>query len=60
MAYGAFLDHVLNFVGVGVSLYVVASAYGWASRDPIIKRQVKCRYCRKSMSEKVSLCGCLD
>lgn len=54
MAYGAFLDQVVNFVGVGLALYAVASAYGWASSDPIVKRQVKCRYCKKWISEKVS------
>jgi len=36
-------------------LYFVASLYEWAASDSIIKHTVKCRYCRKRISEKVSL-----
>ena len=53
MAYGFFLNRVLNFVGVGLVLYSMAATYQFFSQEPIIKRKVKCRYCRKEISEKV-------
>ncbi|TKA53617.1 Anditomin synthesis protein L, partial [Cryomyces minteri] len=52
MAYGAFLDNVLNFIGVGIALYAIAQVYAWVSDDSIIKHTVKCKFCRKSISEK--------
>lgn len=54
MAYGIFLNRVINFLGVGISLYALASTYQYFSHDPIIKHTVKCKYCRKRISEKVS------
>ena len=42
-------------MGVGFSLYLIALMYQFMSKDPIIKRTVKCRFCRKLISEKV---GC--
>ncbi len=45
---------MVRFFFVGLTLYVVAQMYGWVSHDSIIKRTVKCKYCRKSISEKVS------
>ncbi|KAK4226797.1 putative large-conductance mechanosensitive channel [Podospora fimiseda] len=56
MAYGVFLNRVLNFVGVGFVLYGMAWGYQLASKDPIIKRTVKCRYCRKEINEKARRC----
>jgi len=53
MAYGVFLNRLINFMGVGFSLYGLASLYQCFSKDPIIKHQVKCKYCRKWISEKV-------
>lgn len=53
MAYGVFVNRVLNFVGVGLVLYGMAATYQFLSKEPIIKRKVKCRYCRKEISEKV-------
>jgi large conductance mechanosensitive channel len=53
MAYGVFLNRLINFMGVGFSLYGLASLYQFFSKDPIIKHQVKCRYCRKWINEKV-------
>lgn len=40
-------------MGVGLSLYGLAALYQYFSKDPIIKRMVKCRYCRKRINEKV-------
>jgi hypothetical protein len=51
--YRAFLNKLINFVGVGLALYCIASMYEYLSHDPIIKRTVKCRYCRKYISDKV-------
>ncbi|KAK4660839.1 hypothetical protein QC762_122620 [Podospora pseudocomata] len=56
MAYGFFLNRLINFIGVGMSLYGMAATYQFFSKDPIIKRTVKCRYCRKSINEKAARC----
>lgn len=49
---------MINFFGVGLSLYVLAGLYQLLSRDPIIKHTVKCKYCRKTISANVSkLCS---
>ncbi|KAI4127907.1 MAG: hypothetical protein LQ338_002992 [Usnochroma carphineum] len=53
MAYGAFLSKIIRFLVVALSLFVVARIYGWAADDSVIKKQVKCKYCRKRISEKV-------
>ena len=49
-----FINKVFNFLGIGVALYTVALVYGWASSDSVIKHTVKCKFCRKRISEKVS------
>ncbi len=49
-----FINKVVDFLGVGLSLYALAGLYQYISRDPILKRTVKCKYCRKRISEKVS------
>lgn len=46
MAYGVFLNKTFSLLGMGLSLYAVARLYGWAAHDDIVKRQVKCRYCK--------------
>jgi len=56
MAYGSFLNKVINFLGVGLALYIIARFYGWISSDSIIKHTVKCKYCRKRISEKAQRC----
>lgn len=48
-----FINKVFNFIGIGVALYTVALVHGWASNDSVIKQTVKCKYCRKRISEKV-------
>lgn len=40
---------------VALALFVIARVYGWVADDNVIKRQVKCKYCRKRISEKVCL-----
>ncbi|KAB5572551.1 large-conductance mechanosensitive channel [Coniochaeta sp. 2T2.1] len=56
MAYGVFLNKLVNFMGVGLALYGLAGMYQWLSNDPIIKHTTRCRYCRKSISEKAKRC----
>ncbi|KAI4143883.1 MAG: hypothetical protein L6R39_004401 [Caloplaca ligustica] len=53
MAYGAFLSKIIRFFVVALALFVIARVYGWAANDSVIKKQVKCKACRKKISEKV-------
>ncbi|KAL8648069.1 MAG: hypothetical protein Q9210_005204 [Variospora velana] len=53
MAYGDFLSKIIRFLVVALALFVIARVYGWAAGDSVIKRQVKCKACRKRISEKV-------
>jgi large conductance mechanosensitive channel len=55
-AWGNFLDKVLRFFVLAVALFLVAKTYSLASKDNIIKRQVKCKYCRKYINEKAKRC----
>ena len=55
-AYGSFLDKVVRFILIAVSLWGIASAYSRWSGDNIVKKQVKCRYCRKYISDKAKRC----
>ncbi|TKX21663.1 anditomin synthesis protein L [Elsinoe australis] len=54
--YGSFLDKVLRFALIALSLFMIARGYEWVSKDKIVKRQVKCKYCRKYISEKARRC----
>ena len=56
MAYGAFLAKALNFLGIALSLFSIAKMYEVLTNDKIVKRTVKCRYCRKRISEKAKRC----
>ena len=51
-----FINKVFNFLGIGISLYIIANVYTWVSNDAVIKNTVKCKFCRKRISEKVCLC----
>ena len=48
-----FVETLLNFAGVSLTLFAVAHVYMWISHDKIIKPTVKCRYCRKFISVEV-------
>ena len=54
MAYGSFLSKSLNFIAIALSLFGIAKMYEVVTKDKVVKRTVKCRYCRKRISEKVS------
>jgi len=56
MAYGSFLNQLIRFMSMGFTLYAIALVYSSVSSDSIVKRQVKCRYCRKYISEKALRC----
>ncbi|KAH2308957.1 hypothetical protein KXV47_006070 [Aspergillus fumigatus] len=56
LAYGAFLETVISFVGVSLTLYAIGHLYTWISHDQIIKQTVQCKYCRKYISEKALRC----
>lgn len=53
--YSLFIEQVVTFFGIGLSLYLLAQLYGTMSHDNIIKRTIKCRYCKKWCSEKVRI-----
>ncbi|KAK1967121.1 large conductance mechanosensitive channel protein [Colletotrichum sublineola] len=57
LTYGgsSFLNQLVSFLCIGISLYGLAHIFQFFSPDPIIKHTVKCRYCRKRISNKVSL-----
>ncbi|KAF2004002.1 gated mechanosensitive channel, partial [Amniculicola lignicola CBS 123094] len=46
-AYGNFFDKVMRFFIIAVVLWTVATVYSRVSDDNIVKRQVKCKFCRK-------------
>ena len=48
-----FINKVFNFFGIGIALYIIANIYTWVSNDAVIKNTVKCKFCRKRISEKV-------
>ncbi|KZP14029.1 putative ion channel [Athelia psychrophila] len=56
LAYGLFIEQVVTFLGIGMTLYLLAQLYGLLSHDNIIRRTIKCRYCRKWCSEKAKRC----
>ncbi|KAF8885169.1 hypothetical protein BD779DRAFT_1442686 [Infundibulicybe gibba] len=56
LAYGAFIDQILNLVGLGVASYLIANLYGYLSHDSIIRHTCKCKYCKKEISAKAKRC----
>ena len=56
MAYGEFIDKIVYFLAMALSLFAVAQAYQAATGDKVIKRTVKCKYCRKRISQKAKRC----
>jgi large conductance mechanosensitive channel len=55
-AWGTFLDKLLRFFLIAISLWSIAKTYGWMASDNIIKKQVKCKYCRKYISARAKRC----
>jgi large conductance mechanosensitive channel len=55
-AYGVFLDKIVRFFCIAVALWTIAIVYGRTSGDSIVKKQVRCKFCRKYISEKAKRC----
>ncbi|TID14588.1 large conductance mechanosensitive channel protein [Venturia nashicola] len=55
-AYGNFIDKLLRFILISLALFTVSRIYNWLSSDNIVKRQIKCKYCRKYISDKAKRC----
>lgn len=51
--YREFISKIIRLFVIALALFVIARVYGWAANDSVIKKQVKCKYCRKRISEKV-------
>ncbi|KAH6692424.1 large-conductance mechanosensitive channel [Plectosphaerella plurivora] len=56
LAYGSFINTVISFFCVGMSLYGLAHFYQLFSSEPIIKHTTKCRYCKKLVSSSALRC----
>lgn len=55
-AYGSFLDKIIRFLCIALTLWIIALAYSRGTDDNIVKKQVKCKFCRKYISEKAKRC----
>lgn len=51
--YSSFLNSIVSFLCVGISLWGLAHFYQLFSTDPIIKHTKKCKYCKKRVNEMV-------
>ncbi|KAJ6119984.1 hypothetical protein N7523_004264 [Penicillium sp. IBT 18751x] len=60
LAYGLFIENILNFLGVSLTLFAVAHAYMFVSHDKIIKPTVRCRYCKKFISAQKQARRCCN
>ncbi|KAF2232746.1 putative ion channel [Viridothelium virens] len=56
LLWGSFVDKIVRFFIIAMSLYLIARIYSWVAKDNIVKRKVKCKYCRKRISEKAKRC----
>ncbi|CAI7584798.1 unnamed protein product [Penicillium glandicola] len=56
LAYGAFLETALNFLGVSLTLYTAGRVYMLIFHDKIIKPTVRCPYCKQYISESALRC----
>ncbi|PSN72130.1 ion channel [Corynespora cassiicola Philippines] len=56
LAWGTFLDKITRFLVIAIVMWAVASLYSKTTDDNIVKRQLKCKYCRKYISEKAKRC----
>ncbi|KAJ5432947.1 Large-conductance mechanosensitive channel [Penicillium daleae] len=57
LAWGMFVENILNFAGVSLTLFAVAHLYMFISHDKIIKPTIRCRYCRKFISVEAKRCA---
>jgi large conductance mechanosensitive channel len=53
--YRVFIETLLNFLGVSLTLYAVGHVYMFIFHNKIIKPTVRCPYCKQYISDQVSL-----
>ncbi|CAG8217134.1 unnamed protein product [Penicillium olsonii] len=56
LAYGAFIETVVNFLGVSLTLYAAGHLYMFFFHTKIIKPTVRCPYCKQFISEMALRC----
>ncbi|OGE52379.1 hypothetical protein PENARI_c010G06077 [Penicillium arizonense] len=56
LAYGMFIETLLNFMGVSLTLYAVGHLYMFIFHNKIIKRTVQCPYCKQYISDAAIRC----
>ena len=56
LAYGHFIDKIVRFAMIALALWIIAVSYSRCCGDNIVKKQVKCKFCRKYVSEKARRC----
>ncbi|KAJ5242992.1 uncharacterized protein N7469_001319 [Penicillium citrinum] len=56
LAWGLFIETILNFLGVSMTLFAVAHLYMAVSHNKIIKPTIRCRYCKKYISVEAKRC----
>ncbi|KAJ5876019.1 Large-conductance mechanosensitive channel [Penicillium soppii] len=56
LAYGAFIETVMNFLGVSLTLYAAGHLYMFVFHNKIIKPTIRCPYCRQYISETALRC----
>ncbi|KAJ5457874.1 hypothetical protein N7475_009262 [Penicillium sp. IBT 31633x] len=56
LAYGAFIETLLNFLGVSLTLYAVGHLYMLIFQNKIIKPTVRCPYCKQFIGEAATRC----
>ncbi|KAJ7499256.1 gated mechanosensitive channel [Mycena latifolia] len=57
LAFGAFINNLVNFFALGAVLYCFAQVYSAFTKESIIRHIVKCKYCRKDVSETAKRCA---
>ena len=55
-AWGSFVDKLLRFFIIALAMFFIAKTYSWITKDNIVKRQVRCKYCRKYISQRARRC----
>ncbi|KAJ5496699.1 Large-conductance mechanosensitive channel [Penicillium fimorum] len=56
LAYGLFIETVINFLGVSLTLYAVGHLYMLLTHDKIIKPTVRCPYCKQYIGRSALRC----
>ncbi|KAF7308420.1 hypothetical protein HMN09_00690800 [Mycena chlorophos] len=57
LAWGAFINNLVTFFALGFVLYGIAQVYSMVTKESIIKHIVKCKFCRKDISQTAQRCA---